>query len=130
MDKSSLKYVAYITLPILCIILPSIILHPGVDGEFEEGVVFGSFQKYKLIEPVCCSYYGATQIKLHNQSWLWFHYEVPFVKQLEKDKVYGFYYTSSRVQWATTRDRGEPTSRWLPYVYKIVDYENKIIWED
>jgi len=103
----------------------------NVDGEFEEGWVYGVFEEYEISEPVCCSYHGSTEIKLEGQGWLWFHYNCEYIMEdnLEEGKVYGFYYTSSEVQYAITREFGEPQGRWLPYIDKIVDCENNVLWE-
>jgi len=126
MDRVITLFAGVVGVVTIILLIQFILPLPGnqVDGEFEEGVIFGVFEKYKLQEPVCCSYYGATEIKLQNHSWLWFHYDIDYVKNLEPGKVYGFYYTSSEVEYATN-----PGSRWLPYIDKIVDCEDNVMWE-
>jgi len=120
---------------IALIVVAILILQPisdrQVDGEFKEGWIYGKFEGYEIQEPVCCSYYGSTEIKLEGHGWKWFHYNCEYIMEdnLENGTIYGFYYTSSEVQWAITRDFGEPTGRWLPYIEKIVDCENTVLWE-
>ena len=102
----------------------------GIDGEYQEGIIYGKLQNFKVEESSgFCGSYGYTEIKLEGHERLRYTFAVDYVNELEVGKVYGFYYKSYEMGYSTTRNFGEPTSYWTTCLDKIVDCENNVLWK-